>query len=182
MFSALNVDEIDTEELADRFLQDDYTLMGLGLNSADVAKVIIKLAKTDPRYDFIKLVHQNWTGCDNFSNLTNQFRNLFHEYFKDGRCVAKPSDADWFNSLPRYLKVYRGCEQFNWTGLSWTLDEEIALEFARGHRGIKINYPQIHSTIIEKSQIFFATNERQEQEIVWDPLSHNKEISGKSLT
>lgn len=179
MFSALNVDEIDAAELADRFLQDDYTLIGPGLGSEDVAKVIIKLAKADAGYDFTKLVHQNWTSCDNFSNLKNEFRKLFHAHHKNTDSVVKSSEAEWFNSLPRALKVYRGCEIFGWTGLSWTLDEQVAVSFAKGHRGIKLNNPQIHSTIINKSQIFFATNERQEQEIVWDPFEHNGDMYGE---
>ena len=176
MFSALNVDEIDAAELANRFLQDDYTLIGPGLGSEDVAKVIIKLAKADAGYDFVKLVHQNWTGCDNFSDLTNDFKKLFNAHFKNADSVVKSSEAKWFNSLPRAFKVYRGCEIFGWHGLSWTLDKQVAVGFAKGHRGIKLNNPQIHSTIINKSQIFFATNERQEQEIVWDPFEHNGEI------
>jgi hypothetical protein len=93
--------------------------------------------------------------------------------------VVKEGEAKWFDALPRHLKVYRGCEIFGWHGLSWTLDKQVAVGFAKGHRGIKLNNPQIHSTIIEKSQVFFATNERQEQEIVWDPFSHIGEMYGE---
>jgi hypothetical protein len=53
--------------------------------------------------------------------------------------------------------------------ISWTTDKEIARTFACGHRGIRNPDPVIAVATIVKADIFAATNERRESEVLCLP-------------
>jgi hypothetical protein len=68
--------------------------------------------------------------------------------------------------LPERLKVYRG-QSADWeVGLSFTIDPTVAKSFAHGHRGIRLPNPVVLEVEINKADIAFATNEREESEVV----------------
>ncbi len=68
-----------------------------------------------------------------------------------------------FNDLPKIIKVYRGYhEGINKEGYSYTLDEEIAKRFTKGHNKIG----KVLSLTVSKDKVFAYTNERNESEII----------------
>ena len=86
--------------------------------------------------------------------------------------IVEPSSREWFDALPNVIQVFRGCSADGWHGLSWTTDKSVALGFAHGHRGIRVPEPVIATARIPKRMVLFATNEREEAEVLldWDEL------------
>ena len=74
-----------------------------------------------------------------------------------------------FDELPDVLTVYRGCSRARASGVSWTLDEEVAQRFTKGHRAIPVPDPVVVVGRITKAEIFGVFIDRNESEIVLDP-------------
>lgn len=167
--------EYTGEEMASWWLQDDYQLFGNGLNSEDKADVII--AMYHEGYDIIKLCQMNWSGCDNFHHLVIEFTDAFLMTNANVRSTLLEEDKQWFDGLPDVLTIYRGCAEGREYGLSWTADKSVAEAFARGHRNIRVPYPRLCIATINKYDAYFAFNDREEQEIVWD--AEDYDLAGK---
>jgi hypothetical protein len=85
--------------------------------------------------------------------------------FKDADCkIINKKD---FNQLPETLTVYRGLQgsKAKLRGLSWTLNLKIATWFANRFK----LQGKVYSAQIKKKDIFFYSNERNEQECVLNP-------------
>jgi hypothetical protein len=80
-------------------------------------------------------------------------------------------DAAWFAALPSVLTIYRGCGVDRILGASWTLDRATAVGFARGHRGIRVREPALATARISKRAVFFASNDREEFEVLGIPIA-----------
>jgi hypothetical protein len=80
-----------------------------------------------------------------------------------------PEQRQFFETLPLRVRVFRGCSRPRVRGVSWAIDRAVAEGFARGHRGIRVPDPVVASAVIPKEYIFFATNDRSEQEVVLNP-------------
>lgn len=64
--------------------------------------------------------------------------------------------------LPETITVYRGCN--GQTGLSWSLSKSVAQKFADA-----IDDGVVVQGTVRRENIYFYTNEREEQEVVVDP-------------
>jgi hypothetical protein len=62
--------------------------------------------------------------------------------------------------LPESVTVYRGGDP---DGLSWTLSRKVAEWFAEGSN------TEVHQRVIHRDSILFYSNDREEQEIIFDP-------------
>jgi hypothetical protein len=80
-------------------------------------------------------------------------------------------EAAWFAALPSVLMIYRGCGVDRMLGASWTLDRATAVGFARGHRGIRVRDPVLATARISKRAVLFATNDREEFEVLGIPIA-----------
>ena len=129
---------------------------------------------------------ETWSCCDATWSLRDR---LLHELQTwKGHCSSMHpceylagNDADFFRSQPNLIKIYRGASVQRIKGFAWTTDHNAALGFARGHRGIPVPNPVIASTDIHKDDIFIATNDRQESEVVVD-FERLTKISIEQLT
>ena len=80
------------------------------------------------------------------------------------------ADPEFYDSLPETLTVYRGADRSCIeAGVSWTTDRHVAEGFARGHRLLFNPDPVVATATVRKSEIFAATNGRQESEILCLP-------------
>ena len=112
----------------------------------------------------------NWSGCDKGS--TN--RLLPSVLRRVGPAPASYYQNDWdggdfFRSLPDEVTVYRGASRERIAGLSWTTSPTVAWRFARGHRGILSPDPVVATGTINEADILWATDRRNEQEIIGVP-------------
>jgi hypothetical protein len=80
-----------------------------------------------------------------------------------------PEDKAAFASLPKHIRIYRGCSLSCVYGFSWTTDRKIAEAFAQGHRGVSVPDPVIASLRIPKHRVLAFYTSRKENEIVVEP-------------
>ena len=87
--------------------------------------------------------------------------------------LFKAADRRRFESLPNRFTIYRGAKDWNLGGMSWTLDLNRAVYFATHHNyeGMASSLPPemigvVMELTIQKSQVLFYTNDRQEDEVV----------------
>lgn len=117
---------------------------------------------------FWAVVCEVWCSSDNTWNHEAQlhFAMVIHARTRHRYVPAEmlPPD-DW----PKFVKVWRGCSRERVLSVAWTLDKEVAEEFARGRRGIVVSDAVLASAEIHKSAIYFVENEREEQEVVLEP-------------
>lgn len=80
-------------------------------------------------------------------------------------------DRAFYAALPDRITIYRGCHMDRMMGLAWTTDRSTALTYARGHRQIAVPDPILVSATVAKTAILGAYQDRQESEILVDPLN-----------
>lgn len=120
-------------------------------------------------YDLAPMISSNWVSFDAFNSLSDFFREAFKESKMNAMQNMPETCREWFDSLPDIITVYRGCERDRVNALSWTTEKHVAERFALGGRGANLEDPVIATTTVKKSEVFFASNQRNEFEIVHDP-------------
>lgn len=171
----------DPADIAEWWLDPEtFFLFGEGVSSTMRAQVMDYLHNAGD-YDWMKLVQANWSSLDDFHEFTDRFSEYFYWHYKESpageidRWIIE-DDKKWWSGLPEKFTVYRGCEKDRINGLSWTTDKKVASSFAKGHRMMRLNDPVIASIKITKADVYFATNDREEKEIVWDPTAKIQDI------
>lgn len=116
----------------------------------------------------LKLFKNVWSSCDDTSGLWGEVEDFLFQCADeaDFREFLTPEEHIWFEKLPDRFRVYRGCDASRSSGLSWTTSREVALGFARGHRGITFPNPVVLSGTVRKQNVLFATNDREEFEVM----------------
>ena len=110
-----------------------------------------------------------WPSCDDTWSCREELLDTVTMLREGvGRPIVGEPDCIWFDALPQRLTVYRGAAADRWNGPSWTTDRTVALDFACGHRGERLPDPVIVSGCIPKDAILFATNDREESEVLLD--------------
>lgn len=123
------------------------------------------LAKAESDAEFWKIFQLGWSSIDDSWSWRTDFTRLLDERrsavpFLEGR------DKDFYDSLPGAIPVYRGCSLERKRGLAWTTDCDIAAEFARGHRQIKVPNAVVVSARIPKAGVYSVSTNRSESEII----------------
>jgi len=112
--------------------------------------------------DAARLFMEEWSGCDVTTPYATETSFLL-QAIRDH--MAFP---DWLPTEP--FTVYRGCDESNKRGISWTTSKEVAETFARGHRVPNPN-PCLQEREIEPEQVLWATNDRDEWEVLMKPVA-----------
>ena len=118
-------------------------------------------------YQLFKLI---WPTCDAtgpHAKLASEYLNSCLDDVELAEHLTK-EECQWYDTLPDYIRVYRGADTQSLYGLSWTTNKETALQFARGHRGIFNEAPALLSGFIRKYNILMADNSRKEFELLTD--------------
>jgi hypothetical protein len=100
------------------------------------------------------------------SNLANELRRALVEVALTE--VLAPAELAFYTGLPDRVSIWRGCERGRERGLSWTTDQAIAKEFARGKRCVN-EHPTLVTAEIPKQHIFGVFLGRGESELAVDP-------------
>jgi len=116
------------------------------------------------RQNWLRLLGDNWSSCDNIS--------VFRLFFKDvlgskGPINEMMNEADQaaFDKLPEVLTVYRGCGKRNMIGASWSLDKAVAQKFPFLER-YKVKEPLLVTGKVNKANVLALKLDRNEQEII----------------
>lgn len=132
---------------------------------------LLSLIKSEPAAVFWPAFIDNWSDCDKGS--TNQL--LLSVLWRVGPCPPSYYQKyDWdrgefFRSLPDEVTVYRGASRERIAGLSWTTNPVVAWLFARGPRGSRVPDPVVATGTVDKANILWATDRRNEREILGEP-------------
>lgn len=115
--------------------------------------------------DYWSIALSVWTNSDNIW----QNRDTWKKLLKDKKRIStkhlfmSEDDRKVFDELPERFKIYRGYHDGkNEFGYSYTLDEETAKRFSKGHKVVG----KVYIREVSKSEVFAYTNERGEQEII----------------
>ena len=137
-------------------------------SSTDRAEQLLDEINKLPNKLAFGLFHSVWPDCDNVYPYSEEFLEFLDSsaYEVDFKDYFTPDDRAWFDELPERFRVYRGCDASRSAGFSWTTSREVALGFARGHRGIQYPNPVVISGMIHKRAVYMATNDRSEFEIL----------------
>lgn len=152
----------------DDIINEDGQISGIGIHSQNLMLYLILYLKWS-NIEWHCLLKQNWSGCDDMYPYTQDLIELFaDDWMSEIDHLIGEECREWWEGLPSLITIYRGCEIDRTDGLCWTTSREVAVRFAKGHRGMKLIKPVIAQCRVRKNEIFYATNDREEFEIVVD--------------
>ena len=129
--------------------------------------------------DWLKLLGENWTGCDNIGrHIDGLHKSPLAHNDKTAFEMMDDEEQAAFNNLPDCLTVYRGCYPLNKWGYSWTPSETIAKSFPFLNRYRQQGLPILVKALVKKENIKAIKLDREELEVItWKP----KHLSTKRI-
>jgi hypothetical protein len=127
-------------------------------------EMVLKLRQRMDYGDWLRLLGENWNGCDNIRDYRLQLKKILGT---NGPLLPMmtPEDQTAYAALPDVLTVYRGCSAQFLLGASWTLNKELAMKFPTLNRyGVKD--PVLVTATVKKENVLAFNNDRQESEII----------------
>lgn len=137
---------------------------------------ILDFAPRMERRDWLRLLGDFWSVCDNIGKYRQQLRRLLP--------TAGPADdlmnaaeRATYEALPQSVRVYRGCGPDNMVGASWSLDRAVAERFPYLLRYFT-EAPLLLSGTVPKHRILAVKLDRDEVEV---PTFHVRRNSVERL-
>lgn len=114
---------------------------------------------------FWRILAAEWCGFDRIPHrrMAAAFRQHRTAWSPD--CM-RPADRADFDALPARVTLFRGQSALAPVGLAWTLNRQVAEQFARGHRDIPVPSPVLLSVEVRREAVAFMSTERGEAEAV----------------
>ena len=133
-------------------------------NSYTRMEALIALAPVMANSDWLRVLGEEWTGCDNIAQYRRQLRRMLPS---QGPAIEmmEPSELEAFSALPEKITVYRGCGPHNMLGASWSLDRAVAVRFVTLHR-YRVERPLLVTAIVAKSRVVAVKLDREESEVI----------------
>lgn len=144
-------------------------------NSYDRLPTLLDMRDYLSRTNFIRLLGEWWSSCDNISEYSEELEDL--EVFLDmgyygtlKEMMTSEELAAW-ESLPEFVTIYRGCYEINKWGWSWSLSKDVAKSFPSYLRYCRPgDRPLLVTAKVAKKRIIAVKLDRGEQEIItWRP-------------
>lgn len=133
-------------------------------NSYERAGMLQELLPVMVENDWLKLLGEEWSGCDNTYSLKDWFDSVLER--RTYPQMMDDMELAEFAKLPDIVTIYRGCsEGVNMEGISWSLDKSIAVEFPTYGR-YRAENPVLIIATVEKSKIIALKLDREEQEVI----------------
>lgn len=130
---------------------------------------LLDLAPLIERSDFLKLLGEEWSCCDNIGLYVYQILPVLKEAKVIPEMMTK-RELSVLRSLPDVFRIYRGCYQNNKCGLSWSVSEEVAAKFPTLHRYRQQGTPILVVAEVRKADVIAIKLDRKEREIItWKP-------------
>jgi hypothetical protein len=153
---ALPANNLSVEE-ADYYLvrwHDSYSVMG----------GVLDLRPRMDYNDWLTVLGEAWTGCDNIRKHSAELRRLLGTAGPFLPIMNAEEEAV-YNALPARVTVYRGCSARYMGGPSWTLDEGVAKKFTVLAR-YTIPDPVLVTASVRKQNVLAVLLGREEQAVV----------------
>lgn len=159
IIKSLNNGDADLDVLIDRWMCRNF-------NSTKRPEIFLEIASYLNDDQFWPCLHSLWTGFDKINHTA--YSELFIKRKRGWKSsYLSKEDQKLYNSLDDMITVYRGQNDGLFTGLSWTTDRNVAVEFARGHRNIYNSRPIVIEGLVDKKDIAGVYTERKESEIIF---------------
>lgn len=125
---------------------------------------LLDLAPRMERGDWLRVLGNHWSGCDNIGPHRLRLRRLLP---REGPVpeLMTPEEAAAYADLPDRLTVYRGCGLVNIRGASWSLDRDTAARFPFLNR-YRQDRPLLVTATVRKARILALKIDRDESEII----------------
>jgi hypothetical protein len=149
----------------------DAVISGPATNgSAGRLNVMLRCLNRAPPEVFWPVFLKAWPNCD---GTWAQKERLLARLRRQGSGVDHLPERtrEWLGTLQYPITIYRGCSRGRSRGLSWTTDRDVALSFAREHRGMAVPDAVIVTAMVSKADVFAAFLERDESELLVEPKS-----------
>lgn len=140
-------------------------------NSYNRLEAIIGLASSLECDDWMRLLGENWTCCDNISQLADELLEFtpFGSWERGstlGQYMMDEQEAAQLAELPEIVTAWRGCHNHNKRGLSWSLDRSTAERFPFLNRYRSEGQPLLVRAEISKADVIALKLDREEAEII----------------
>jgi hypothetical protein len=129
----------------------------------------LEIIKGAPDTDYWECLGGMWADTEFPSNAVKVWLNLLTSKRSKREMMMSDSDRKAFAKLPNEIKIFRGYAGRKWKGISWTLDEEKAVWFAKRFHDVHGETPNVMSGVCRKKDVIAYLNGRKEKEIVIDP-------------
>lgn len=113
---------------------------------------------------WLQLLGENWTTCDRITPYHNVLRGV-PGVAGPLRSMMDRAENNAYDALTETVTVFRGCDAECLTGLTWTLNKQVANSFPFLTR-FKANVPVLIRARAKKSRILAVKLERGEIEII----------------
>jgi len=140
------------------------------------AQIFNRYTKVMEREQAARLMLDVWQDCEHPYGDRDLWREMFNSY-RDTDALSR-TRTHLIKEGVEEITLYRGMgsaevnrkKTGNW-GMSWTLDRDIAVWFARRYRGVYKGTPAVAEARFNVRSVFCYMPERGEQEVVADPLN-----------
>jgi hypothetical protein len=107
-----------------------------------------------------------WPNCGGTWHYQPKLLEMLQHHAEQERAInyMHPDAIEFFDSLPPVVTAFRGCDRDRVLGLSWSISQVIAKQFADGHL-----HPVLATAKIPRRAIFAVGVGRLEFEIIIDP-------------
>ena len=127
---------------------------------------ILDLAFEMPFQEWLRLLGEEWTGCDNISHHIDSLSEHFSFCEYPIRELMDADEQRVYNNLPDVLTIYRGCYANNKRGICWSMDRDVAEKFPFHLRYRQPGQPLLVKARVRKSDIIAVKLGRNEAEII----------------
>ena len=139
-------------------------------SSENRLSVLLNLAASAaPAGVFWRVFLNQWPDCDDTWKHRQRLLRVLRQHARQRSRYFKDEQRQFLDQLPSVVIVHRGCSNARVAGISWTTDEDVARNFATGHRGLRIPDPVVATGSIRKEHIFAVFTNRCESEVLLDP-------------
>jgi hypothetical protein len=133
-------------------------------NSYSRMEMVLRLFPRMARGDWLRVLGSAWSVCDNIRDYTSLLRRVLGT---TGPLLdmMKPQEQAAYAALPDRITAHRGCSARHLTGLSWTLNRDVAQRFPTLNR-YKVPDPVLITAVARKQDVLALIEDRAEGEII----------------
>jgi hypothetical protein len=156
--------------------QTDRIALSILKESSSTDRLSVYLDRTSKLPEILdRLIFQRiWPVCDDTWELQPKLLERVRRWklpFSSMLSLISAADRHFFESLRDPVVLHRGGSIDRVLGMSWTTVWQVAVQFARGHRSICVPDPVIATVTVPLSHIFAVSTDRQESEVLLDPMA-----------
>jgi len=126
---------------------------------------IIALRRRMLEVDWLRLLGENWSHCDNFVCFAKQLRRALPARRPIDELMTR-AELGAYRELPQTMTVYRGAGDEGASGFSWTLDRAVAVRFPSYARYRPASVATLFIAEVEKLDILALKLDRDEAEVI----------------